>query len=227
MALILCMDTSTETGSIALSRDGNVIGRQHNHNQKDHAGWIHTAIHDLCNEHHIPLSKLEAVAAAAGPGSYTGLRVAMSTAKGLCFSLNIPLVAINTLTMMAAGYRTHNQEAIQPGDLICPMIDARRMEVFTAMYSTTLEEVIEPVALVLDETSFSEKLLQSRIYFIGNGASKFRQLVNVPHAMFGEYMPDAAHLASLAESRFSSGQFDDLAYTAPVYVKGFFDTRSR
>ena len=225
MALILCMDTSTETGSIALSRDGNVIARQSNANQKDHAGWIHTAIRNMCNEHNIALSQLEAVAAAAGPGSYTGLRVAMSTAKGLCFSLNIPLIAINTLTMMAAGFLSENVDAIQPDDTICPMIDARRMEVFTAMYSTRLDEILEPAALVLDTTSFAEQLQQSRIYFFGNGAAKFRQLVNIPNAVFGEYTPDAAHLANLAEIHFKKGQFDDLAYTAPIYVKGFFDTR--
>ncbi len=225
MALILCMDTSTETGSIALSRDGNIIARQNNASQKDHAAWIHTAIRDLCNEHHIALSQLQAVAAAAGPGSYTGLRVAMSTAKGLCFSLNIPLIAINTLTMMAAGFLSENVDAIQPDDTICPMIDARRMEVFTAMYSTRLDEILEPAALVLDTTSFAEQLQQSRIYFFGNGAAKFRQLVNIPNAVFGEYTPDAAHLANLAEIHFKKGQFDDLAYTAPIYVKGFFDTR--
>ncbi len=225
MALILCMDTSTETGSIALSRDGNIIARQNNASQKDHAAWIHTAIRDLCNEHHIALSQLQAVAAAAGPGSYTGLRVAMSTAKGLCFSLNIPLIAINTLTMMAAGFLSENVDAIQPDDTICPMIDARRMEVFTAMYSTRLDEILEPAALVLDTTSFAEQLQQSRIYFFGNGAAKFRQLVNIPNAVFGEYTPDAAHLANLAEIRYKKAQFDDLAYTAPIYVKGFFDSR--
>ena len=159
MSYILNIDTAVTTASACLAKDDQPVILQINPSQKDSASWLHTAIKELVEKAGISLHQLDAVAISAGPGSYTGLRVGMSAAKGLCFALQKPLITINTLQMMAA--------AAQDGDaaLLCPMIDARRMEVFTAIYDQKLEEVLSPANIILTEESFSDVLSRQKVCF--------------------------------------------------------------
>ena len=213
MALLLNIDTATESGSIALSRDGKIAMVMVNEDQKDHAAWIHNAIDEMMTQSGHSLKELDAVAVTAGPGSYTGLRVGMATAKGLCYALHIPLITESTLKMMARAAL----ETIQQKDVLyCPMIDARRMEVFTAIYDADLNEVLKPQPMILDERSFSD---QSNIIFFGSGSQKFKSLSN---ASFADVRYNASHLAALAHNKFEMKDFTDLAYAEPVYLKEFY-----
>ena len=180
------------------------------------ASWIHTAIAQALQEASLSLKEVSAVAVSAGPGSYTGLRVGMATAKGLCFALGIPLITINTLHMMAVAALE------EPTRLLCPMIDARRMEVFTGVYTKKLEEVLPAQALILQPDSFAALLEEDSITFFGNGSAKFQALQSHPHAFFKTITADASHLAVLASRAFEEQKFADLAYSEPFYGKAFF-----
>ncbi len=221
MALLLNIDTATETGSIALSDNSNVIEVMINEDQKDHAAWIHNAINEMMKNSSRGLQELDAVAVTAGPGSYTGLRVGMSTAKGLCYALHIPLITESTLKVMAhaAVERTENKSG---GILFCPMIDARRMEAFTAVYDENLNEVMKPQPMVLDAQSFSGMLAAHNMIFFGSGSGKFSNLINNPHASFMDLRYSAAHLAYLSQASFEARAFTDPAYAEPAYLKEFY-----
>ena len=224
MALILNIDTATESASIALSNGVELLGSMENEDQKDHAAWIHSAIQQLMKDHKVTMQQLQAVAVTSGPGSYTGLRVGMATAKGICYTLHIPLIAESTLKVMAlAGMETmratcNNTEA----QLFCPMIDARRMEVFTAVYKANLEEIIKPQPMVLNESSFADQLDQRPILFFGSGSDKFKGITHHSNAIFIEVRHHARHLARLSHARFQAAQFDDPAYAEPAYLKEFY-----
>src|SRR5206468_9976016 len=159
-----------------------------------------------------------AISISMGPGSYTGLRVGMAAAKGLCFALDIPLITINTLKLMASAAKDGAKH------LLCPMIDARRMEVFTAVYDQELREVAAPSNLVLTENSFQSLLERHPIVFFGNGSPKFRQLTKNSQAFFKESRFTAANMVDLAYSSFLSGEFANLAYSEPFYGKEFYST---
>jgi len=184
--------------------------------QKDSASWIQTGVRQLMEIANIQLQQLSAVSISAGPGSYTGLRVGMATAKGLCYALNIPLVTINTLKMMAVA--AQNEET----DLICPMIDARRMEVFTAIYDKSLEEIISPHNIILDENSFGEILKNKKILFFGNGSTKFEALIKSTNAGFKQIEANAKQLVTLSFAAYKQRLFADLAYSEPFYGKAFY-----
>lgn len=222
MALILNIDTATETGSICLAKDGIAVGSMVNRDQKDHAAWIQPAISSLMKDMGYRMQQLQAVAVTAGPGSYTGLRVGMATAKGLCFALNIPLITENTLKVMAyAAILPTSPE--DEGTLLCPMIDARRMEVFTALYDQDLEEVMPPAAIILENDSFNKELENNSILFLGNGSTKWKHVCHHhPNALFAEVIHTAVHLAPLAERLFLQENFANLAYEEPVYLKEFY-----
>jgi tRNA threonylcarbamoyladenosine biosynthesis protein TsaB len=223
MSLILNIDTSTENASICIARDGNSISASENAEQKDHASWIHPAIESLLHQARCTVRDLKAIAVIAGPGSYTGLRVAMATAKGLCYALKIPLITENTLRVMAVAAKQSLEAEIKAENiLLCPMIDARRMEVFTALFNPDLEELIESSALVLQHDLFSKYLSTSKIVFFGNGSRKFQQLVSDPHAIFTDITFSATQLALLANEKFINGEFDDIAYAEPMYLKEFY-----
>jgi tRNA threonylcarbamoyladenosine biosynthesis protein TsaB len=223
MPLILNIDTSTQHGSTCIARDGNCMALLQNPEQKDHAAWIHPAIQELLKHANCTLSDLQAVAVTAGPGSYTGLRVAMATAKGLCYALRIPMITENTLRVMAfvsVEYRSaihHLNEALH-----CPMIDARRMEVFTALYNSSLVEIMQPAALVLTPDSFIKELETNTIIFSGDGSKKFRVLMNHPHAIFEDFQFNATHLAVLSNMKFLNSEFVEVAYAEPLYLKEFY-----
>ena len=229
MALILNIDTATEAASIALSNDGRVVGLMNNPNIKDHASWIHQAIQDLLRKSGFVLSQLDAVAVTAGPGSYTGLRVGMATAKGLCYILQVPLILENTLKVMVRAFidRMRETRNLEPETLLIPMIDARRMEVFTAVYDLNLNEKIPPLALVLNKESFCEIKAGQRLICFGSGNKKFKTLVEPREVEFLEDIHDAGSLGLLSYRKFVDKEYADLAYAEPLYLKEFHSTAKR
>jgi tRNA threonylcarbamoyladenosine biosynthesis protein TsaB len=220
MALILNIDTATTLGSVSLALDGKLLQERVNTQSMDHATWIHLAIKEIMNTNNesYKLKDLDAVAVVSGPGSYTGLRVGMSTAKGLCYALNIRLITLNTLNVMA--YATNKE--ISTSRLICPMLDARRMEVFTALYGTALKELIAPCAMILDENSFSQWLNNNEIVFFGSGSNKWKELVKSDNAIFSDAFYTPQDIALVSQNEFSQHAFSDMAYTEPIYLKEFY-----
>ena len=216
MALILNIDTAVDVASLCLAKDKEVLSIAGNESQKDHAAWLHIAIKDIFEKNDLELRSLDAIAVTGGPGSYTGLRIGMATAKGICFALNKPLICLNTLLVMA------NAAKKESTDLLCPMIDARRMEVFTAIYTKELEIVKDPAAITLNENSFAEYLSTNSICFFGNGSNKFQAIEKSPQAFFSDIKTDASSMISLSEKSFTEEKFADLAYAEPLYLKEFY-----
>jgi tRNA threonylcarbamoyladenosine biosynthesis protein TsaB len=221
LSYLLHIDTAIISASVCLSFKEDVIGLLSNPLQKDSASWIQTGIRQLIEKTGIKFQQLNAVSVSAGPGSYTGLRVGMATAKGLCYALNIPLITINTLKMMAVA--AQNEEA----ELFCPMIDARRLEVFTAIYNKNLEEIISPHNVILDDNSFSEILRTKKVLFFGNGSNKFLALIKSQNALFVKIEANAKHLVTPSFAAYNQQLFADLAYSEPFYGKAFYSPASQ
>lgn len=226
MALILNIDTATEHASVCLSQDGKSLIVESNPNQKDHAAFIQPAIKRIMITAECDLSSIDAIAVSNGPGSYTGLRVGLSTAKGLCYALDKPLLLLNTLEVIATAAIQNAQELsiinYQSSTLFCPMIDARRMEVFVAVYDDQLKEIQPPTAKILDENSFADLLINNNIVFSGSGAEKFKNIVAGNNAYFLQAQHDASHMATIAEKLYLLKSFADKAYSEPYYLKEFF-----
>lgn len=220
MALILSIDTATTTGSVSLARDGKALQTLVNEQQQDHAAAMVLYVQQVLREQGVTAAELDAVAVSAGPGSYTGLRVGVATAKGLCYAWNKPLLAVPTLQMMAQGAK----DAVQDDNAwYCPMLDARRQEVFTAIYDASLQPVLEPQALILEPGSMDAWLSQQKIYFFGNGSAKWAAMQpSIDNAVFVPHEMSAAYMAPLAEKLFLQKSFADLAYFSPFYLKGFY-----
>ena len=225
MALILNIDTALDTASVCLAKDGKELSIAKNirlqadfpgEKQKDHAAWLHPAIKEIFEKNNSELKTVDAVSVTGGPGSYTGLRIGMATAKGICYALNKPLITLNTLQVMA------NAAGNEPADLLCPMIDARRSEVFTAIYSKDLQIIKEPAAIELNEKSFDEELLTNSICFFGNGSIKFQSIKKNQRAIFSNIISDASSMISLSEGKYKRQEFADLAYSEPLYLKEFY-----
>ena len=216
MAIILNIDTSVETASVCLAKDGEMLRLLMNENKKDHASWLHVAILKMFQETGYTMPDVQAVAVSIGPGSFTGLRIGLSTAKGLCYAQHIPLITIGTLEMMAFAAR---DEAV---DLLCPLIDARRMEVFTAVYDKTLLQIIPPAAIIIDEKSFAALLSSNKILFLGDGRKKLQSIITNNNASFSNASGNASHLVPLSHKRFRNNEFADLAYIEPLYLKEFY-----
>ncbi len=226
MPLILNIDTATEHASICISKGTDMLGLVESTEQKNHAAFVQPAIQDLLKKLSIALKQIDAIACTAGPGSYTGLRVGLSSAKGICYALNKPLILINTLEVMGQSVITDylsKNTFLNPSILICPLIDARRMEVFTALYQSTLQEVEPPHSLILDESSFRTLLHNQPIVFCGSGALKLEGLISNQNAMFSPVQHNASHLAKRALIAYQSNSFANLAYSEPLYVKEFFN----
>lgn len=226
MALILNIDTATEHASVCLALDGKSIVIESNPSQKDHAAFIQPAISKMIQASSYKLQEVDAIAVSNGPGSYTGLRVGLSTAKGLCYALDKPLLLINTLEIIAtSAIQNKNQLStvnLQLPTLFCPMIDARRMEVFTAVYNDQLKEIQSPIAKILDENSFADVLNDNNIFFSGSGAEKFKKVIANNNAYFLQTQHDASHMATIAENLYLLKSFADKAYSEPFYLKEFF-----
>ncbi|MCZ4222288.1 tRNA (adenosine(37)-N6)-threonylcarbamoyltransferase complex dimerization subunit type 1 TsaB [Pedobacter rhodius] len=225
MAKILLIETATAFCSVAISVDGKIISLKEESGQNLHASNLTLFIEEVIKKSGMSYGDLDAVAISKGPGSYTGLRIGVSTAKGLCYALEKPLIAIETLEMMAAGFLSQN-----PGydGLICPMIDARRMEVYTSVYNAELT-LLEPTsAKIIDENSFSDLLSENIITFLGDGSAKCAETLKHVNALFSDVnFNSAANLSLLAENAFNNTIFEDVAYFEPFYLKDFVLTQPK
>mgnify|MGYP003968971689 FL=1 len=217
MALILGIETATKNCSVALFKDGIAIAeKEHISDGYAHAEQLTLFIQDVIDSANINLNKVEAVALSKGPGSYTGLRIGTSTAKGLCYALDIPLIAISTLKAMAFAMDKNEKSAIY-----CPMIDARRMEVFSALYDPNNKQIRGVQADVVNENTY-EEFLANEIMFFGDGSLKCQEIINHKNAKFIEGIhPSAKNLGTLAKAKFENNDFEDVAYFEPYYLKDF------
>lgn len=223
MSYILNIDTATEIAQVSIAKDGLVLRSTINTVQKDHAAFVQPAIKSILADAGIGLSAVDAIAVMAGPGSYTGLRVGMASAKGLCYALNKPLIAINTLESMAMAALLTLPDI--EDKWLCPMLDARRNEVFTAIYDHSLDIILPPVALVLDEHSYAEYLSKKQLVFFGNGSEKWKKLSLNGNASFQCVNIDPISMCILSFQKFSQKppKFEDPAYLEPLYIKEFHD----
>jgi tRNA threonylcarbamoyladenosine biosynthesis protein TsaB len=225
MITILQIETATQTCSAAVAVNGKTIAVKEQSAQNIHAGSLTLFIEEVMGQCDLKYADLDAIAVSKGPGSYTGLRIGVSTAKGICFALDKPLIAVDTLQTMAVGFISQHPEF---QGQICPMIDARRMEVFTTLFNSRLESVLPVTAKVIEADSFSNELNVSQIAFIGDGAMKCSNIIQHSHATF---LPDnfnsASYLSDLAFKAFKIQDFVDVAYFEPYYLKDFVFTQAK
>ncbi|MEQ9405464.1 MAG: tRNA (adenosine(37)-N6)-threonylcarbamoyltransferase complex dimerization subunit type 1 TsaB [Cyclobacteriaceae bacterium] len=223
MALILSIETSTDVCSVALHNDGVLIGNQVHNIEKSHSSLLPGIAEDVLRESKLKFEDLEAVAVSAGPGSYTGLRIGVTNAKGFCYAMSIPLIAIGTLDLMIQA--VHNK--FNGKHYLCPMLDARRMEVYTKLVDQDLNEVLPLHPEILEETTFADYQQQS-VYVFGNGMPKFREIANQDNLIFiDDIFPDAANMGGLAFEKFQSDKFEDMAYFEPDYLKEWRTTKPK
>jgi len=226
--LILYIETATNTCSVALSEGKNLLGVKESHEEKSHAAQLSPFVKDLLQASNRSFNELSAVCVSIGPGSYTGLRIGISTAKGIAFGLGIPVLAVDTLeslTITARQVLKRPQEEEGAPLLFCPMLDARRMEVYSAVYNPKMERVRDVAAEIIDRDSYHELLEQNRMLFFGNGAPKCKEVILHPNALFADDLqPSAAGMIEPALERFKNGQFEDTAYFEPRYLKEFIAT---
>jgi tRNA threonylcarbamoyladenosine biosynthesis protein TsaB len=218
---ILAIETSTEVCSVVLTHHGDVIILRETSGVNRHSSLVSVYIDEIAKQTGISLDQLDAVAVSMGPGSYTGLRIGVSTAKGLCYALDKPLIAIGTLEAMALkAIKSREGDRIPDDSLYCPMIDARRMEVYCAVYDPTLKNIIPVTAEIIDSNSFRN---YNNLFYFGNGAGKCRELLDVNPGLhfLDQIYPSAVEIAELALVKFRAGQFENTAYFEPFYLKEF------
>lgn len=218
--MILCIETSTAVLSVALARDGAVVCERVCTQPRSQAALTAPLVKEVLDAAGITAGECDAVCVSAGPGSYTGLRVGVSTAKGLAFGAGIPLLSMGTLDILVEGVE-------ETPAMIVPMIDARRMEVYTAVYSADGSRLTEVEARVIGPDAFAEYLEQGEVLFVGDGALKCREVLTHPNARFKEAFPLARHMARRAQEDFDAGKFQDVAYFEPFYLKDFIATVSK
>lgn len=227
MSCILHIETSTDVCSVALSHDGVCLHEEIDTNGRRHAEILAPFVEEavsFADSHAIPL---DAVSVSAGPGSYTGLRIGVSTAKGLCYGRDLKLISIPTLKVLCTPILLYRED-IPDNALLCPMIDARRMEVYTAIYDRALHEVVPTDAVIVNENSFAEILDKQPVFFFGNGADKCRDTLKHPNAHFIEgIVPKASNMLPLAERALALNETEDVAYYEPFYLKQFVAGKSR
>ncbi len=221
MTNILQIETATTACSVALSTNGELVASRTVDQRNIHAEVITLYIDDVLKHVGKTYADVDAIAVSSGPGSYTGLRIGVSTAKGLCYALDKPLIAIETLEAMASGFITSRPDIA--ADLFCPMIDARRMEVYTALFSNTGVRVRETAAEIIDGNSFAAELSQQQIVFFGDGAAKCQEVLgeNANAIFVNDFTNNAAWLTQAAYQKFQSATFEDVAYFEPFYLKDF------
>ena len=221
--MILCLETATPVCSVALNSACCTLAMRETEGQNAHSEKITNFIREVTEEAKIDYPQLDAVAVSQGPGSYTGLRIGVSTAKGICYAADLPLMAIDTLEAMAYGMKDKLGSQIGPDDLLIPMIDARRMEVYASVFDANLNKINDTAALVIDENSFEDLRKDHRLWLFGDGAPKLSKLFeNQPniHIIDG-FKPSAAYMKVLAERALQQQQFVDVAYFEPFYLKDF------
>jgi tRNA threonylcarbamoyladenosine biosynthesis protein TsaB len=231
MGKILHIETTTNVCSVALSKDGKLLNQRENKEGKSHASLLTYYISQILSEEKLIPKDLDAISISQGPGSYTGLRIGVSTAKGLCYGAGLPLIAIHTLQILTQGMLLHLEEKNEkpdPETLFVPMLDARRMEVYSAVLDSQNNFVRSVKAEVISEKSFTDWLEEAPVYFFGNGAAKCREVIQHPNAHFIEGMDlSAAWQIPLAEKKLKEGEFEDVAYFEPFYLKDFIATTPR
>ena len=218
MALILNIETSTKNCSVSIAKNGEVLHyKEINDGNYSHAEKLHPFILEVIEESNIDIHSIDAIAVGKGPGSYTGLRIGVSAAKGLCFSLNIPLISVETLLSLA------HSVSVEDGYII-PMLDARRMEVYSVVYNNKFEEHREIRAEVIDENSFSE-FYDANVIFLGDGAEKCKEVLKRPNFSFVEdKFPSSVQMAKLSYDKYKKNDIEDVAYFEPFYLKDFIVT---
>ena len=220
MARILLLETSTASLTVALAEDGVVTARRICREPRMQASLTAPLVKEVLDEKNLGVRDCDAICVSKGPGSYTGLRVGVSTAKGLAFGAGIPLLSMGTLDILVAGARGFEGRII-------PMIDARRMEVYTAVFSADGKQLSPVEAKVIDEQSFADELAAGPVLFVGDGALKCQAVIHSPNAHFREAWPEAADMAAAAEAAYQEKRFEDRAYVEPYYLKDFIATVSR
>jgi len=216
MAIILCLETATTNCSVAIAVDGKIKAIREENSQKfSHAEKLHVFIEAVLKEAKIDKKNLDAVAVSKGPGSYTGLRIGVSAAKGLCFALDIPLISTLTLEVLAQQVQCENCYVI-------PLLDARRMEVYSCVFNAEKKQIRETKAEILNENSFSDFLKEHKTIFIGDGAVKFEAICKNESAIFQNGLfPSSADMARLAEAKYKISDIENVAYFEPFYLKEF------
>ncbi|MBS9774912.1 MAG: tRNA (adenosine(37)-N6)-threonylcarbamoyltransferase complex dimerization subunit type 1 TsaB [Tenacibaculum sp.] len=219
MAIILNIETATKNCSVSIVKNGELmVLKELNDGNYSHAEKLHPLIEEILEEAKITLNKIDAFAVSKGPGSYTGLRIGVSAVKGLSFSLNKPLISVETLESLA------NSIKIDDG-VIVPMLDARRMEVYSSVYDKNYNKIREIRAEVINENSFSEYLLKGKVYFLGDGAEKCKEILTHKNAIFiDDKFPSAKEMAKLSFEKYKNSNFEDVAYFEPFYLKDFVVT---
>jgi len=222
LALILSIETATTNCSVSLSKDGKIIDLKEDYNNSfSHAERLHVYIKALLEENNVEPEQLDAIAVSKGPGSYTGLRIGVSAAKGLCFALNKPLISISTLESLA------HQVNISEGNIV-PMLDARRMEVYSAVFNFDHDQVRSIQAEIIEADSFNFYLEKGKVYFIGTGAEKTQSTILHPNANFIERkLPSANEMSLLAYHKYKISDIEDVAYFEPYYLKDFVALKAK
>lgn len=227
MALILCIEAGTDIGSVALAGDGALLAVRSSTGDRDHARNLAVFTEEILRENGVAVKDLSAVAVGKGPGSYTGLRIAVSLAKGLCYGASIPLIAVSSLEAMvhtALEAAADVIEETQP--LLLPMIDARRMEVYCQLFSPEGKPMGDIEAHVIDQMSFLEQRNSRSLLLFGNGSGKCKTVFSGDNIIFRDIYPSAAGLVKPAWEAFQAGKFEDVAYFEPFYLKDFVVTAS-
>ena len=221
MANIIHIESSTDICSVALSQDGLCTFRRMDLEGPNHARVLAPMVEEAVEMADSRGVRLDAVAVSAGPGSYTGLRIGVSTAKGLCYGRNLKLVGVNTLELLCVPVLLEHEE-VADDTLLCPMLDARRMEVYTALYDRSLRTVMDVEAKIIDESSFQDVLNERPVVFFGNGAGKCKTVIRHKNARFiGDIVPLAQYMLPLADKAIAQGRVEDVAYFEPFYLKDF------
>ncbi|MEQ6123802.1 tRNA (adenosine(37)-N6)-threonylcarbamoyltransferase complex dimerization subunit type 1 TsaB [Pseudotenacibaculum sp. MALMAid0570] len=222
MAYILNIETSTKNCSVSIANDGELIClKEINTGGYSHAEKLHPFIHDCLLESKLDFSQIDAVCVGKGPGSYTGLRIGVSAAKGFCFANDIPLIAINSLEILAHSTDIDN-------GFIVPLIDARRMEVYSSVFSNQKEKVRETQAEIIDNESFNEYLEKGAVYFLGDGAEKCKEIINHKNAHFiDSHFPSAKNMVQISYEKYKKNDVENVAYFEPFYLKDFVATKQK
>lgn len=223
MAIILNIETATKNCSVSLAKDCVMLASvELNEEQFSHAEKLHTFILKVLKKAGVRMQDIDAVAVSKGPGSYTGLRIGVSAAKGICFALDKPLISIPTLLSLAHAID------VDKGEMIIPLLDARRMEVYSAVYDFEKNKIREIQAQIIDKNSFSEYLERGTVYFLGDGALKCKEVIHHKKAIFLEgYFPSAKEMVDLSYQKYVNNDFEDVAYFEPYYLKDFVAVKAK
>ncbi|MEW5845167.1 MAG: tRNA (adenosine(37)-N6)-threonylcarbamoyltransferase complex dimerization subunit type 1 TsaB [Bacteroidota bacterium] len=227
MAKILCIETGTTVCSVAVGDENDLLGVREVSDPKAHSTQLPLLINEVLSVAKFTAKQIDAVAVSKGPGSYTGLRIGVSMAKGICYTAGVPLIGVGSLQAMATGLILSNPDL--PADaLLCPMIDARRMEVYTALFNSKGEPLTEVNAAIIDDNSFSGYLKNQQVIFFGDGSAKCKQVINDRNAIFiDSFQPSARFMLPLALKAYTNEEFEDTAYFEPFYLKDFVATTPR